>query len=90
MLWYLQLCVENGVVVHQYVDRPEGTMIESKNGSGYFTEVLLKPQVTKENENLKRKAAALHTQANKMCFIANSCTFDIRHLPEVFTTPLEA
>ncbi len=77
MLWYLHLCSENGIVVESYVDNPTGTMIEEKNGSGYFTEVILKPAVTISQGDVS-KAEELHEEAHKFCFIANSVKFPVK------------
>jgi len=33
------------------------------------------------DQNRIEKANKLHEEANKMCFIANSCNFKIRHKP---------
>ncbi|AWW29953.1 OsmC family peroxiredoxin [Echinicola strongylocentroti] len=83
MLWYLHLCAEAGVSVVNYEDHAEGIMQENKNGSGQFNEVVLYPVVTVENEDMKTKAMLLHEEAQKHCFIANSCNFNIRHKPVV-------
>lgn len=79
LLWYLHLCAVNGVVVITYIDHARGTMIETENGSGRFSEVVLCPIVTVQEENMIAKAVELHHQANQMCFIANSCNFPVRH-----------
>jgi len=81
MLWYLHLCAVNGVIVTAYQDEASGTMEENKDGSGQFTEVLLKPVVTVADESMIAKANALHHEANKMCFIARSVKFPVRHEP---------
>jgi len=81
MLWYLHLCSENGIVVLDYTDKALGIMTENADGSGHFTEVKLHPQVTISRDGDVEKANALHEQANKMCFIANSCNFPITHQP---------
>ena len=81
MLWYLHLCSENGIVVLDYTDKALGTMTENADGSGHFSEVKLHPQVTISRDGDVEKANALHEQANKMCFIANSCNFPIKHQP---------
>jgi len=81
MLWYLHLCSENGVVVIDYIDQATGTMAETADGGGHFTEVTLQPTVTVTNESMFEKALALHQQANKRCFIANSCNFPVHHRP---------
>src|SRR4051812_35567192 len=43
MLWYLHLCAEKKVIVLEYEDRASGTMVESADGGGQFTEVVLRP-----------------------------------------------
>lgn len=81
MLWYLHLCTVNGVIVTGYTDQAEGTMEEDESGSGRFTAVVLNPLVTVLREEMIAKANELHTQANQMCFIANSCNFPVSHRP---------
>ncbi|MCL6218715.1 OsmC family protein [Zunongwangia pacifica] len=79
MLWYLHLCASNKIIVLGYEDRPEGKMIENKDGSGKFTEVTLYPEITLADKTMLEKAEKLHHEANKYCFIANSCNFPIHH-----------
>ena len=81
MLWYLHLCAEAGVIVTAYTDAAEGTMAETPEGSGHFTEVVLKPMVTVADAAMVETANQLHAKANKMCFIANSCNFPVHHKP---------
>ena len=82
MLWYLHLCSENGVIVLDYVEVAIGTMQETAVGGGAFSEVSLNPIVTVASEDMVELALALHSQANKLCFIANSCNFPVYHNPE--------
>jgi organic hydroperoxide reductase OsmC/OhrA len=82
MLWYLHLCADAGIVVVDYVDNPTGTLIEFPDGSGHFTDVTLCPKVTVADESMISEANELHKSANRLCFIANSCNFKIRHKPE--------
>lgn len=79
MLWYLHLCSVNDVVVLSYADHAMGIMEESKNGSGKFTSVTLRPHIRIMDESKIEVAQSLHHQANEMCFIANSCNFPIAH-----------
>lgn len=81
MLWYLHLCSVNNVIVIEYVDHASGTMKENSDGSGYFTEVLLNPVVTVTESDMITLAEALHHQASKMCYIANSLNFPVKHNP---------
>jgi organic hydroperoxide reductase OsmC/OhrA len=81
MLWYLHLCSEHKIIITEYADNATGIMEESENGSGRFTEVTLNPKVKVADKKMIAKANDLHKEANKMCFIANSCNFKIRHNP---------
>jgi organic hydroperoxide reductase OsmC/OhrA len=83
MLWYLHLCSANNIVVLEYEDAAEGIMTEDKNGSGKFERVTLHPKVVVEKESMMEQARSLHKQANEMCFIANSCNFEIEHEVDV-------
>lgn len=79
MLWYLHLCSESGVIVTDYIDNATGIMIETSNGGGQFTEVILNPIVTVTEVHMLDKAHELHKKANELCFIANSVNFPVRH-----------
>jgi organic hydroperoxide reductase OsmC/OhrA len=83
MLWYLHLCSVCGIVVTAYADRAEGTMIEEADGSGRFTSVVLKPEVTVKPGSDLAKARTLHAEAHKVCFIARSVTFPVTHEPTI-------
>ena len=81
MLWYLHLCSKSAVVVVDYRDNATGTMVETENGGGRFKQVTLCPNVMVAEPSMVEKANALHHEANKLCFIANSCNFPIFHQP---------
>jgi organic hydroperoxide reductase OsmC/OhrA len=81
MLWYLHLCSANGITVIDYRDNATGTMKDTEEIGGHFTEVVLRPTVIIKDQTQIDKANELHKQANKMCFIANSCNFPVRHIP---------
>ena len=81
MLWYLHLCAISGVKVVAYSDNAKGTMIESADGGGQFSEVLLNPVVVVSEESMTVKATDLHKKANELCFIANSVNFPVKHNP---------
>jgi len=81
MLSYLHLCAEAGVNVLDYNDTATGTMVLEKGGAGRFIEVTLHPRVTVSDESMITKANELHKEANKKCFIANSCNFPVHHQP---------
>lgn len=81
MLWYLHLCSANGITVVYYKDNASGTLKETAENGGHFIEVVLRPNVIITDQIQIEKANELHKEANKMCFIANSCNFPVKHLP---------
>jgi organic hydroperoxide reductase OsmC/OhrA len=83
MLWYLHLCALAGVVVTSYADDAHGAMIETEDGGGRFTEVVLRPRITVADTSMLEAAAGLHQEANAKCFIANSVNFTVRHEPVI-------
>jgi organic hydroperoxide reductase OsmC/OhrA len=82
MLWYLHLCSQNGIVVTRYVDDAEGTMIEDAAIGGKFERAVLRPRVTISKGD-KQKAEALHHEAHRLCFIANSVNFPVDCEPRI-------
>jgi organic hydroperoxide reductase OsmC/OhrA len=81
MLWYLHLCAAAGITVLDYKDHATGTMKETENGGGYFTEVILCPETIIEEATMIEKANALHQKASELCFVANSVNFPVKHQP---------
>ncbi len=82
-LWYLHLCSAAGVVVTAYSDRAEAVMEEDGSGGGRFVSATLRPQVTVSPGSDIAKAEALHHEANRHCFIANSLNFPVAHRPVI-------
>lgn len=82
-LWYLHLCAVAGVVVVDYVDHAEGIMEESEDGSGRFTKVILRPEVSITAGSDSTRAAELHRDAHEKCFIASSVNFPVEHEPKI-------
>ncbi len=81
MLWFLHLCSDQNIVVLDYADNATGTMQETKDDGGRFIEVTLHPVVVVSHTSMIEKANKLHHDANKLCYIANSCNFPIHHKP---------
>ncbi len=78
MLWYLHLAADNGIVVVDYHDDATGTMVETRNGGGTFTEVTLHPVVTVAGAVDEALVAHLHERAHELCYIASSVAFPVR------------
>lgn len=83
LLSYLHVCATNDVVITGYVDDAVGTMVQTGDGGGHFTEVILRPVVTVRDESMRERALALHHEASTKCFIASSVNFPVRHEPRV-------
>jgi organic hydroperoxide reductase OsmC/OhrA len=81
MLSFLYECAKAGVVVTDYVDHATGTMVETPDGGGHFTEVTLNPIVTVTENSMVDMANQLHKKASELCFIANSVNFPVHHKP---------
>ena len=83
MLWYLHLCAKASIVVTHYFDQAVGTMTETQDGSGQFTEVILKPVVTLAPGSEMNQAQQLHEQAHHFCFISSSMNFPVLCQPSI-------
>jgi organic hydroperoxide reductase OsmC/OhrA len=83
MLWYLHLCADAGIIVLEYLDQATGTMAETAEGGGRFTEVVLRPAVTIAEVSDAGKAEQLHERAHELCFIANSVNFPVLCEPRI-------
>jgi len=81
MLMYLHLCADAGVVVTGYADEAEGTMVEDADGGGRFAAIVLKPRIGLAPGADRERATALHGEAHRLCFIANSLAVPVRHEP---------
>src|SRR4249919_3017885 len=84
MLWFLHFCSAASVIVLEYSDAAVGKMIESDDGNGRFSEVVLHPRVKVKESGMLEKIESLHEKANAFCFIANSCNFPIKHEGSAF------
>lgn len=82
MLYYLHLCADAKIVVTDYTDSATGKMIETPDGGGHFTEVVLRPRVRISKESDTEKAGEIHHRAHELCFIANSVNFPVRAEPD--------
>lgn len=58
-------------------------MTAGADGSGRFTEVVLRPRVTVRAGDDTALAERLHHDAHAACFIANSVNFPVRHEPSI-------
>jgi organic hydroperoxide reductase OsmC/OhrA len=87
MLSFLHVAVKHRVVVTDYRDEATGHLRLNQDGSGQFESVTLNPQVTLANEAHVALAEQMHQEANKLCFIARSVNFPVRHVPVTVASP---
>jgi organic hydroperoxide reductase OsmC/OhrA len=88
LLWFLHLAADSGVIVNEYSDDAYGIMQLNPDGSGQFTEVVLRPRVRVASPEMVRSAQQLHDRVHELCFIARSVNFPVR--PEPVTEPVQA
>ncbi|OJX62329.1 MAG: peroxiredoxin [Micrococcales bacterium 73-13] len=81
MLSYLHVATKRGIVVTAYQDDAIGTMRQQGDG-GRFTSVTLRPRVTIAAGD-PAEAIEAHEEAQRLCFIASSVNFAVRHEPTV-------
>lgn len=82
-LWYLHLCADAGIVVTAYLDRAEGVMLEERDGSGRFTRVVLRPEVTLAPGSDPARAEAIHADVHAKCCLASSVNFPVACEPVI-------
>jgi organic hydroperoxide reductase OsmC/OhrA len=87
LLWFLHLAADSGVVVTGYSDEAYGSMQLNPDGSGQFTEVVLRPLVLVASPEMVQPAQQLHERVHSLCFIARSVNFPVR--PEPITKVAE-
>ena len=83
MLSYLHVAASHGVVVTEYRDSAEGTMMQTTDGGGHFVSATLTPVVTVAPGTDLALAQSLHAEAASKCFIAASVRFPVDHRPRV-------
>ena len=85
LLWFLGLAADRGFRVDHYQDDAEGTLAKDPLGRLVMTVVTLRPRVTWSGEPMPTLAEveALHHEAHRLCFIANSVTTEVRCEPVI-------
>ena len=81
LLWFLHLAADSGVIVTGYSDEACGSMRMNPDGSGQFTEVVLRPLVLVASPEMVEPARRLHDRVHSLCFIARSVNFPVRPEP---------
>jgi organic hydroperoxide reductase OsmC/OhrA len=83
MMSYMFLCKKNNITLVSYDDKTSGRLKVNEDGSGAFISVELNPIATILEKNKIDLALSLHHEANRLCFIANSCNVPITHKPQI-------
>ncbi|MGB5345176.1 MAG: OsmC family protein [Woeseia sp.] len=82
MLFFLSLAAEQGIVVDAYLDKAEGVLGKNATGNLAMTDVALRPAARYAGaQPVASQIAALHDEAHRRCFIANSVNTRIRVQP---------
>jgi organic hydroperoxide reductase OsmC/OhrA len=85
MLWVLHLCAEAKITVVEYVDMASGIMALNPDGSGQFSEAVLRPRITVIEAGREADVVAINERSHRLCFIARSVNFPVKHEPVVIT-----
>lgn len=74
MLFFLDLCSRQKLIVDKYNDHAEGTLEKDDNGNMSITVVILKPETIFSGAKIPSRSEIekIHHEAHKLCFIANS------------------
>ncbi len=83
MMSYMYLCDKNNITLVNYTDETSGILEVKADGGGKFISIVLYPIVTILEKNKIDLAIRLHREANRLCFIANSCSVPIDHKPQI-------
>ncbi len=87
MLSYLHVATRHGIIVTGYCDDAVATLRQVGDG-GAFTQAVLRPVVTISAGDAEL-ARTLHAEAARLCFIASSVAFPVRHEPTVRVAGVE-
>jgi organic hydroperoxide reductase OsmC/OhrA len=79
MMSYLYVCAQHQIEIVSYTDQAKAILETYADGSGKIIEVILNPTVVVKDSATIDQAISLHKEANKLCFIANSCNFPVQH-----------
>jgi organic hydroperoxide reductase OsmC/OhrA len=90
MLWYLHLASEAGIVVRSYEDQPTGIGETAPDGAGRFVSATLRPEIGVAPGTDLGRAAEIHGEIHRYCFIARSVNFPISVEPRFREAPAGA
>jgi organic hydroperoxide reductase OsmC/OhrA len=79
MLWFLHIAAKRGFVIDSYRDEAVGVMAKNAEGKQAMTRVTLRPDIlfSGERQPTGEQALAMHHEAHKQCFIANSVKTEV-------------
>lgn len=87
MLSYLHVATRLGIVVTAYQDEAEATLEQVGDG-GSIVEAVLRPTVTISAGD-PGQARSAHAEAARLCFIATSVAFPVRHEPTILVAAVD-
>jgi organic hydroperoxide reductase OsmC/OhrA len=80
MLTFVFLAYRKGFAISAYEDQAVGTMVKNAEGLMWIDKVTLHPQITYAGEKrpTAEEEAALHHDAHRQCFVANSVKTEVK------------
>ena len=79
MLFFLDICSREGIIVDSYVDEAAGVLERVGRNKMAMTRVTLRPQADYSGEKIPTRddLERIHHKSHELCFIANSVTTEI-------------
>ena len=77
MLFFLDLASRAGIIVTSYRDHAIGEMGKRQDGRDAMTKVTLRPEHALQTAVEASRIEALHEEAHRLCYIANSVNFPV-------------
>jgi organic hydroperoxide reductase OsmC/OhrA len=79
MLFFLDLCSREGIVVDSYVDEAVGVLERIGRNKMAMSKVTLRPQAAYSGQKIpsREDLERIHHKSHELCFIANSVTSEI-------------
>jgi organic hydroperoxide reductase OsmC/OhrA len=85
MLWFLYIAAKRGYVLESYQDQAVGVMGKEASGQTSMTRVTLRPvtRFTGDRRPAMEELVAMHHEAHKQCYIANSVRSEVKCEPSL-------
>ena len=79
MLWFLAIAAKKKFCIDSYTDNAAGSMDKNDFGQFYISRIILRPKAIFSGDHLPtmQELTAMHDEAHKQCYIANSIKSEV-------------